>query len=273
MKQATSTPVIAVGLITEPEQAEAILAAGEADAIAIARAALYDPRWPWHAAAEARRAGRARRNQYWRSQPREFKDLFVGACDRAALRVAALRPGANTSRREAILLRPAALDLRQRRDFGVDLEPRRNRCAQHRVDGGEQARTRRRCRGRCPSVRWLWSATPRSASAISGPLIEPICTKRTGVASARRAPPRDQQALGARTPEIVEHDVDARGERALEARLQRIVVERSAKWSRRRRAPRALQNLGVAAGRDHLLRPQMPGDLHARAAPRRRWRR
>ena len=44
-------PVIAVGLITEPHQAEAIVATGDADMIAIARAALYDPRWPWHAAA------------------------------------------------------------------------------------------------------------------------------------------------------------------------------------------------------------------------------
>ena len=45
-------PTIAVGLITEPKQAEEILVKGQADAIALARAALYDPRWPWHAAAE-----------------------------------------------------------------------------------------------------------------------------------------------------------------------------------------------------------------------------
>ncbi len=43
---------IAVGLITEPEQAEAITADGEADAVSLARAMLYDRRWPWHAAAE-----------------------------------------------------------------------------------------------------------------------------------------------------------------------------------------------------------------------------
>ena len=77
VKQATNTPVIAVGLITEPEQAEAILEAGEADAIAIARAALYDPRWPWHAAAKLG-AQVSAPHQYWRSQPREFKDLFSG---------------------------------------------------------------------------------------------------------------------------------------------------------------------------------------------------
>ena len=44
-------PVIGVGLITTPEQAEATLEQGQADAIALARALLYDPRWPWHAAA------------------------------------------------------------------------------------------------------------------------------------------------------------------------------------------------------------------------------
>ncbi len=40
----------AVGLITEPDQAENILRAGDADLIAIGREALYDPFWPRHAA-------------------------------------------------------------------------------------------------------------------------------------------------------------------------------------------------------------------------------
>ena len=44
-------PVVAVGLITDFEQAEAIIGTGDADLIALARAILYDPRWPWHAAA------------------------------------------------------------------------------------------------------------------------------------------------------------------------------------------------------------------------------
>jgi 2,4-dienoyl-CoA reductase-like NADH-dependent reductase (Old Yellow Enzyme family) len=51
VKQATSLPVVAVGLITEFEQAEAIIGTGDADMIAVARAVLYNPRWPWHAAA------------------------------------------------------------------------------------------------------------------------------------------------------------------------------------------------------------------------------
>jgi 2,4-dienoyl-CoA reductase-like NADH-dependent reductase (Old Yellow Enzyme family) len=43
---------VAVGLITEPRQAEAILREGRADLIALGRAMLYNPRWPWHAAVE-----------------------------------------------------------------------------------------------------------------------------------------------------------------------------------------------------------------------------
>jgi len=41
----------AVGLITHPRQAEAILRSGQADLIAIGREALYQPNWPLHAAA------------------------------------------------------------------------------------------------------------------------------------------------------------------------------------------------------------------------------
>ena len=43
---------MAVGLITEPHQAEDILEAGDADFIALGRTMLADPRWPWRAAAE-----------------------------------------------------------------------------------------------------------------------------------------------------------------------------------------------------------------------------
>jgi 2,4-dienoyl-CoA reductase-like NADH-dependent reductase (Old Yellow Enzyme family) len=78
VKDEVGLPTIAVGLITEPEQAEAIIASGEADAIALARAVLYDPRWPWHAAAKLG-AQVTVPPQYWRSNPREFKDLFKGA--------------------------------------------------------------------------------------------------------------------------------------------------------------------------------------------------
>ena len=75
VKQATSLPVVAVGLITEFEQAEAIVSTGDADLIALARAILFNPRWPWHAAAHFGAKVRAP-NQYLRSQPRQYRDLF-----------------------------------------------------------------------------------------------------------------------------------------------------------------------------------------------------
>ena len=40
----------AVGLISDPHQAEAIVASGKADFVSLARAMLFNPRWPWHAA-------------------------------------------------------------------------------------------------------------------------------------------------------------------------------------------------------------------------------
>ncbi len=75
VKEATGLPTIAVGLITEAQQAEDIVSGGEADLVAIARAALYDPRWPWHAAAQLGATVEAP-PQYWRSQPRDQKALF-----------------------------------------------------------------------------------------------------------------------------------------------------------------------------------------------------
>ena len=75
VKAATHMPVIAVGLITAFDQAEAIIGTGDADLIALARTILYDPRWPWHAAAHFGASVKAP-EQYLRSQPRQFRDLF-----------------------------------------------------------------------------------------------------------------------------------------------------------------------------------------------------
>jgi len=50
IKQEAGIKTWAVGVITEPEQAERIVAAGEADCTAHARAFLLDPRWGWNAA-------------------------------------------------------------------------------------------------------------------------------------------------------------------------------------------------------------------------------
>ena len=75
IKAETGMPTIGVGLITEPLHAEAIVANGQADMVGLARAMLFNPRWPWHAAA-ALGAQVAAPPQYWRSQPRELKNLF-----------------------------------------------------------------------------------------------------------------------------------------------------------------------------------------------------
>ena len=75
VKRAVEMPVVAVGLITEFEQAEAIVGTGDADVIALARGILYDPRWPWHAAAHLGASVKAP-PQYLRSQPRHHRDLF-----------------------------------------------------------------------------------------------------------------------------------------------------------------------------------------------------
>jgi len=52
VRQATGLPTRAVGLITRAGQANAIVAEGKADMVALARGFMDDPRWGWHAAAE-----------------------------------------------------------------------------------------------------------------------------------------------------------------------------------------------------------------------------
>lgn len=76
IRQATGLPTIAVGLITEAEHAEAIIASGQADMVALARGILYDPHWPWHAAAELGATVEVP-PQYLRSQPAAYKTLLA----------------------------------------------------------------------------------------------------------------------------------------------------------------------------------------------------
>ena len=76
VKHATKLPVVACGLITEFEQAEAIVSTGDADLIGLARTLMYDPRWPWHAAAYFGAQVKAP-NQYLRAQPSRFPKLFA----------------------------------------------------------------------------------------------------------------------------------------------------------------------------------------------------
>ena len=67
-----------VGLIVTPMQAEAVVAEGKADMVALARAMLDDPRWGWHAA-QALGAEVARVPQYLRAAPK----LWAPAAQRA----------------------------------------------------------------------------------------------------------------------------------------------------------------------------------------------
>lgn len=76
IRKQVKIPVIGVGLITEPKQAEQALQEGDADLIALARAVLYDPRWPWHAAAELGAQAKAP-PQYLRSEPHGLKDTLI----------------------------------------------------------------------------------------------------------------------------------------------------------------------------------------------------
>ena len=50
VRRGADVPTGAVGLITEPDQAEKVLANGEADVVLLARAALREPAWPLRAA-------------------------------------------------------------------------------------------------------------------------------------------------------------------------------------------------------------------------------
>ena len=71
VKRDVGIPTRTVGLIARPRQAEAIIAEGKADMVAIGRAFLDDPHWGWHAAA-ALGAEVARPPQYLRAAPQAW---------------------------------------------------------------------------------------------------------------------------------------------------------------------------------------------------------
>jgi 2,4-dienoyl-CoA reductase-like NADH-dependent reductase (Old Yellow Enzyme family) len=75
VRERSGLVTFAVGLITEPEQAEGVLARGDADLVALARAFLYQPRWGWQAAAALGGQVQAR-PAYWRSLPRQAQGIF-----------------------------------------------------------------------------------------------------------------------------------------------------------------------------------------------------
>jgi 2,4-dienoyl-CoA reductase-like NADH-dependent reductase (Old Yellow Enzyme family) len=67
-----------VGMIIKPDQAEAIVAKGEADMVSMARAFLDDPHWGWHAA-KALGADVARPPQYQRVGPKLWAPAAASA--------------------------------------------------------------------------------------------------------------------------------------------------------------------------------------------------
>ena len=69
VKKETGIITGAVGLISDPQQAEAIVAGGQADFVSLARALLFNPRWPQHAAV-ALGAEAAWPPQYERASPK-----------------------------------------------------------------------------------------------------------------------------------------------------------------------------------------------------------
>jgi 2,4-dienoyl-CoA reductase-like NADH-dependent reductase (Old Yellow Enzyme family) len=69
VRRETGMATMAVGLIRTPEEAESVIAEGRADLVALGRAMLNDPRWPWHAA-EALGATVQVPPQYWRAATR-----------------------------------------------------------------------------------------------------------------------------------------------------------------------------------------------------------
>lgn len=75
VKAETGMTTIAVGLITEAQQAEAIVAEGDADLVGLARGILWNPRWPWHAAA-ALGATIDAPPQFWRGAPAGAATVF-----------------------------------------------------------------------------------------------------------------------------------------------------------------------------------------------------
>lgn len=76
IKRETEITTMAVGLITEAEQAEEILASGKADLIALGRGMLFNPRWPWAAAVET--GGKVfYPKQYERSHPAMRRGDFL----------------------------------------------------------------------------------------------------------------------------------------------------------------------------------------------------
>jgi len=80
IKKDVGIPTMAVGLITEAQQAEGYLAAGQCDLVALAREMMWNPNWPAHAA-QALQAGDPldllpQRYSWWLQRREEVRRLY-----------------------------------------------------------------------------------------------------------------------------------------------------------------------------------------------------
>ncbi|MDP6951226.1 MAG: oxidoreductase, partial [Alphaproteobacteria bacterium] len=76
VRKAVDMPVWAVGMITEAQQAEDIVANGRADFVALARGMMWDPRWAWHAA-HALGVDTDYPRMYERCEPKRWPQAFT----------------------------------------------------------------------------------------------------------------------------------------------------------------------------------------------------
>ena len=80
IKKDVGIPTMAVGLITEAQQAEGYLTAGQCDLIALAREMMWNPNWPAHAA-QTLQAGDPldllpQRYSWWLQRREEVRRLY-----------------------------------------------------------------------------------------------------------------------------------------------------------------------------------------------------
>jgi NADPH2 dehydrogenase len=79
IRRATGMTTMAVGMITEPHQADAIVASGQADLVALGRAFLRNPRWVWDAADALGGADAFCPPQYLRGRPTKLGPVAARA--------------------------------------------------------------------------------------------------------------------------------------------------------------------------------------------------
>lgn len=79
LREATGLHVMGVGLVIQPEVAEAYLQAGQADMIAVGREALFNPNWPVHAEMQL---GANQDYSTWPHQYRTYLARRAAAADR-----------------------------------------------------------------------------------------------------------------------------------------------------------------------------------------------